>query len=271
MHWCYITIALCIVLAWIIRAIAKQLTEDDVTLLHVYEFLANIISSVFVMELNVMTSEYGITSLSFMFTFVLHLFIRHYFLLSVNGYGTILTFVDDYYINQRYIKFSLQLMFTILVTQAVGVLCGQWVGKFMWSFEDHVHVHSGQEACFATLAVSYTWYHALMLEAFGTFIGNSIDFVTPDKLKPIVRAVVTLCLFQMFGYASGLWMHPMFATIFTFRCKGHSGDLIHLFVFWLGPIIGFALSWELRYLIQQNIQPATEENIQPATEEKKEQ
>jgi len=111
------------------------------------------------------------------------------------------------------------------------------------------------------LAASYTWYHALLLEAFGVFTATSIDFVTPYKLKPVIRSCITLSLLQMFGYASGLWMHPVFATMFTFRCKGHRSDLEHLLVYWLGPIIGFALSWEMKYVIQ-SVQSTSEKKVQ---------
>lgn len=261
MHWCYVTIGACFVIATIIRVIIKLLTKNEVIMSHVDEFLGNLVSSVFVMELGVMSNMYGSKSFYFMASFLLHLIIKHIFFMNVKAYGHIFTFVDMYYTNQRKVKFSFLLFVSIMVVQALGVLCGQWISKYMWTFEDHVHVYSGQEVCLTNLAASYTWYHALLLEAFGVFTATSIDFVTPYKLKPVIRSCITLSLLQMFGYASGLWMHPVFATMFTFRCKGHRSDLEHLLVYWLGPIIGFALSWEMKYVIQ-SVQSTSEKKVQ---------
>ena len=156
-----------------------------------------------------------------------------------------------YYSNKRQRSFSVAQVIGILITQIVAMIAGQQFAKFMWQFEDHVHVARLQDVCMTTLSPSFSWQYAAVFEGLGVFLCVVIDFFTPYKAKPVVRSIATLTLLWNFGYVSGLWMNPMLATMFTFRCKGHQSDWQHFLVYWVGPAVGFLLAWEFKLVLDK--------------------
>ena len=153
-------------------------------------------------------------------------------------------------------------MMTVTLMQFIAIVIGACLTKLIWTFEDDLHVHTVQHVCQATIPETYSWHYATAVEAVGLFTGTIIDFVTPFVYKPIVRAQVTLGLFLTIGHVSGLWMHPVFASALTFRCKGHRSDMEHVMAFWLGPLFGFVLAWQFRLLVRKYVKSiSTDEKI----------
>ena len=250
MWWCTVSVLFCLALAFFAKIVANKLVTSILEMSHINEFIGNFVSAVFVMELGILESMYGKKSAPFIIAFLVHLIIKFIFFMNVKAYGSLLTFLEIFYTNRKKVTFSVFLLLSIMLVQFAGIFTGQWVTKLIWVYEDHVHVHGAHAECVSTLSSSHAWYKALLFEAVGVFIFNCVDWMTPEKVKALVRSLVILLLFEGLGFATGMWMHPGFATAFTFRCMGHSSDWEHVMVYWLGPVIGFICSWETRLIVQ---------------------
>lgn len=249
-HMCFVSVAVAIILSVVIRWVVKKTTHDKHLLLHVDEFIGNFISAVFMLELFVISSKRGSNSMESVVCGFIHLFFKHIYFMNKRLYGTPLSFVDIFYSNRRKRLFSVFEVISIIATQIISLLAGQRFAKLIWSLsKDDFHAVALEGACSTTLSPSFTWQYAFFIEAAGIFICTMIDFFTPVVLKPLVRSCVTLTLLWNYGHVSGLWMNPVLATLFTFRCKGHSSDWQHIMVYWVGPTISFFLAWELKLLL----------------------
>ena len=261
MDWCYVSIIGCIVAAYILRQlVTRNFLLNAYHLALFDEFIGNVVSTVFLLELGILADEYGAFSIVFAVSFTLHFYLRYLFFLNVDAFETPFYFIDDYFDKQQ--MHSVISMMTVTLTQVIAIVSGACLTKLIWTFEDDLHVHTVQHVCQATIPETYSWHYATAVEAVGLFTGTIIDFVTPFVYKPIVRALVTLGLFLTIGHVSGLWMHPVFASALTFRCKGHRSDMEHVMAFWLGPLFGFVLAWQFRLLVRKYVKSiSTDEKI----------
>lgn len=242
MHWCFVSLVIVFIFALLLRLIASKLFSNRTVLFHIDEFIGNLCSGVFIMELGVIGSTYGKYSAALLLAGFIHLFFKFFYFNSVQGYMSPLTFISQYYRDGRRIKFSLFFVATIVITQFVALFCAQKLAKFIWSFEDESHVDALQWTC--TTALSYPWKTAALYEAFGVLIGTSVDLITPKSMKETIGALVTMMLYFFFTHISGSFLNPVIATMFSFRCDGHESDWEHLIVYWIAPVVGLTLAWE---------------------------
>ena len=59
MHWCVISLAVAAPLALLVRSLARKVTSNNDIITHVDEFVGNVMTAVFMMELGVIGSMYG--------------------------------------------------------------------------------------------------------------------------------------------------------------------------------------------------------------------
>jgi len=235
MHWCVVSLAAVAVVALVIRSLTRKLTSNNTVITHVDEFIGNVMTAVFMMELGVIGSMYGTYSfVSFVGNFI-HLYLKIVYFMSLNLYANPFAFIESYYNNGRRRTFSLLFAISIIATQIIGLIVGQEFAKLVWTLEDDHHVDATKEICQTSLSPEYTIMYAALLEGIGTMIGGILDHVTPLKFAAAEGAFVVTSLFFMFGHVNGMYMNPSLATGFSFRCEGHSGDLDHLLVYWLVP------------------------------------
>ena len=106
------------------------------------------------------------------------------------------------------------------------------------------------------------WYECFATEMLGIFVCAFVDFNMFDSLKPITRPLMVIFVVMGFGHVTGTWMNPILATVFTFRCVGHTSDMLHVAVFWIAPLVGLFLAWELHLILKNlftsNVNPKKE-------------
>jgi len=245
MHWCILSLVVVTIVAVVVRWLARKVTSNKTVITHVDEFVGNVGTAVFMMELGVVASMYGTYStISFIGNFI-HLYLKIVYFSSLGLYANPFAFIESFYNNNRHVTFSLAFAFTIIVTQIAGLIVGQELSKWVWMLEDEVHVEAMREVCRTSLSPEYTVLYAAMLEGVGTLIGGILDHVTPPKYQAAEGAFIVTSLFFMFGHVNGMYMNPSLATGFSFRCEGHSGDWDHLLVYWLVPGLFMVLAREI--------------------------
>lgn len=130
---------------------------------------------------------------------------------------------------------------TKIVFQLVGALVSfpfiQMLWKSTWSDLHHQQVRKGLRS---TLEVSLLY--GIWIEILATFVTAISDFLSRGRLKkynPVIRSASCVFLSYILAETTGTWMNPALATAHTFVfCSRKEVISEHLFVFWLGPIIG---------------------------------
>lgn len=130
---------------------------------------------------------------------------------------------------------------TKIVFQLVGALVSfpfiQMLWKSTWSDLHHQQVRKGLRS---TLEVSLLY--GISIEILATFVTAISDFLSRGLLKkynPVIRSASCVFLSYILAETTGTWMNPALATTHTFVfCSRKAVISEHLFVFWLGPIIG---------------------------------
>lgn len=245
MHWCLLSIVGVTIVGAIVRYLCRKVTSNSTVIAHVDEFIGNLFSGVFVMELGVISKLHGRYSVPLLIAGYVHLFFKFlYFGRLGGGFMNPLSFIASYYRDGRRIRFSMFFAASIVVTQFVALIASQKLALMIWAFEDESHVDAMQVACTTSMSLTHPWYHVAMYEAFGVVVGSIIDLSTPDKLKEITGAFVTMSLYVGLTHISGSFFNPIIATAFSFRCAGHTSDWEHLAVYWIAPALGMMLAWE---------------------------
>ena len=246
--WCGISIFSSILLTFILRFILSKFTQSQHILTLYDEFAGNLVSAVTVMELSILTyaKHNPIFCIVSLYIFI---FIKVLYFSSLELYASPLSFVDLYYAKNRKHPFTVFECFAIIVTQSLGTLIGIGFARQLWVHEDAVHINASEEACLSTLSEAHLWYECFAAEMFGTFICAFVDFNMKVSLKPLTRPLMILFVILGLGHISGTWMNPMLATVFTFRCSGHTSDLLHIVVYWIAPFVGLLLAWELQFVM----------------------
>jgi len=243
--WCGVTIFSSVILSIILRVIVYRLAKSQHTQALYDELAGNFVAAVTVMELSVLS--YVRHDALFYFSCVYgYVFLKVLYFSSLELYATPLSFVDLYYAKNRKHPFTFLECVLILVTQSVGTLVGIYYAKYVWIFEDAVHINAAEETCLSNLSEIHEWYECFGVEMFGTFLCAFVDFNMFDSLKPVTRPLMILIVILSFGHITGTWMNPMLATVFTFRCEGHSSDLLHVAIYWIAPLVGLLLAWEIQ-------------------------
>merc|ERR1712013_567535 len=125
MHWCVISLAVAAPLALLVRSLVRKVTSNNDVTTHVDEFIGNVMTAVFMMELGVIGSMYGTYSfVSFIGNFV-HLYLKIVYFMSLKLYANPLAFLESYYNNSRQRTYTLLFAITIITTQIVGLIAGQ--------------------------------------------------------------------------------------------------------------------------------------------------
>ena len=246
--WCLLTVSSATCVSYFLRGIFHRITESTARLLF-DEFAGNFVCAVALLEIFILTFAEHSLLLFFVATYAV-LFVRNIFFVYFELYETPLVFIDLYYGRGRVNSFSALQIFTVVLIQSLACVCGQIFVRSAWPHLDAIHQAAIQEKCLATLSNTHGWYECFALEMLGTFACTVFDFQMPVYLKPFTRPLFLCFALHYFGHVTGAWMNPMLASAFTFRCHGHDSDVMHFIVFWIAPVAGFALAWEVHLFLK---------------------
>merc|ERR1712013_183134 len=240
MHWCLLSIAVSAILGLLVRITSRKVSTNEKLHLYVDEWVGNMMSSVFVMELGVVARHYGTYSPALLAFGFLHVFLKLFYFARVGGFMNPLAFLESVYRhgNRSPRTPSLLLFASIVVTQYLALCSGQHLARQVWAYCDHEHVGAIQLACTASVSAAYPWYYSAVCEGVGVFIAVCIDALTPPSLKELSGAGVMMTLHFFLSHTSGSFYNPIFATAFSFRCAGHTSDWQYLVVYWITPAVG---------------------------------
>ena len=259
--WCCITIFSSILVTLFLRPLVTTVTRSQHALTLYYEFAGNLVAAVAAMELSVLSYAKYDVYIFFACLYVV-VFMKFYYFGNMELFGSPLTFLDLYYVKDRKHVFTLLEFLSVIVTQAAATWCGIVYAKQLWVYEDIVHSNLAEEVCLSTISTTHMWYECFATEMLGIFVCAFVDFNMFDSLKPITRPLMVIFVVMGFGHVTGTWMNPILATVFTFRCEGHTSDMLHVAVFWIAPLVGLFLAWELhlilKYLFTSNVNPKKE-------------
>ena len=132
--------------------------------------------------------------------------------------------------------------------------------QFLWqSTWSDFHYQQVKKGLRSTLEVSLLY--GFTIEILATFVTTMSDFLSRRhalrKFNAVIRAACTVLVCYLLAETTGTWMNPALATAQTFVfCTRKEVIYEHLFVFWLGPIIGTLAAIQLNTLLHR---PATTE------------
>ena len=130
---------------------------------------------------------------------------------------------------------------TKVSSQLSGALLAFPFMKFVWqSTASEIHFKQLSRGLSSSLEVSVLVGFAVEITT--TFILTMIDFLTRGglrKFNPHIRAGACVLICYALTGTTGVWMNPVFATVHAFLFTDAKEDILeHLFVFWVGPIVG---------------------------------
>lgn len=276
--WCLLTVSAAASLCYVLRGILNQLTvtaEDSPSTIRLLydEFAGNFVCAIALQEIFVVTFAEHSLSLFFTATYIV-LFLRNIYFVYFELYETPLIFIDLYYGCGREHRFSTLHVLTVLFVQGIACVCGHVFVRTVWPNLDAIHQAAIREGCLTTISHIHSWYECFALEMLGTFACTIFDFQMPVNAKPFTRPLLLCLALHYFGHVTGAWMNPMLASAFTFRCHGHDSDFMHFVVFWIAPVAGFALAWEVHLFfkrlfdISKNVEESTTDSASNATKDK---
>lgn len=144
-----------------------------------------------------------------------------------------LVYKKGYWVADNVAKIAFQLIGALLSFPFIQMLLWQST----WSGLHYQQVRKGLRS---TLEVSLLF--GISIEILATFVTAMSDFLSRDGLKkynPIIRSGLCVVVCYFLAETTGTWMNPALATAHTFVfCTRKEVILEHLFVFWLGPMIG---------------------------------
>ena len=247
--WCCVTIFSSILVTFFLRSLVNKFARSQHVLTLYDELAGNLVAAVAAMELSVLTYAKH-DDIFFYSCFYIFVFMKFLYFSTFELYGSPLLFVDLYYAKDRKHPFTVLECFLIVFTQALGSWLGIVYAKQLWMYGDVVHSNVAEEVCLSQISQTHLWYECFATEMFGTFICAFVDFNMKDSLKLFTRPLMVLFVVLRLGHVTGTWMNPMLATVFTFRCEGHTSDLLHFGVYWIAPLVGLLSAWELHLILK---------------------
>ena len=137
--------------------------------------------------------------------------------------------------------------------QVIGGLLSFPFIQFLWqSTWSEFHYQQVRKGLRSTLEVSLLY--GFSIEILATFVTVMSDFLSRGralkKFNAVIRAACTVAVCYLLAETTGTWMNPALATAQTFVfCTRKEVISEHLFVFWLGPIIGTLAAIQLNSLL----------------------
>ena len=243
--WSLTAIALVFVLGEIFRIILRRILPTK-QLHFARELISSFELSSVIFEIIVLGKFYnfwvGILCSFLLLTFKNMLFILDGALANPCG------LFEDIYFKPK--KVTILSVTTKIMLQVVGAMLAYPFVRKMWqSSNSELHSRHLQNGISPTLEISVV--AGCAIEAVATFLTTMSDFLTRGNLikyNPIIRSSFCVLLCNSLASTTGLWMNPALATAHTFFAvySNSSIDLSeHLFVYWLGPIIGTFGAYEM--------------------------
>ena len=97
MHWCLLSIVGVGLVGVLVRYLIRKTTSNGTVIAHVDEFIGNLGSGVFAMELGVIGRLHGKYSYPLLFAGYTHLLLKFLYFNRLGGYGSPLAFIASYY------------------------------------------------------------------------------------------------------------------------------------------------------------------------------
>ena len=143
-----------------------------------------------------------------------------------------------------------------VVLQVAGAMVAYpFVRKLWQSTSSELHSIHLQNGIYSTLEISIA--AGFSIEALATFLTTMSDLLSRGhaivRYNPIIRSSFCVFLCNTLTRTTGLWMNPALATAHTFFAAHQYGSIElseHFIVYWLGPIVGTVLAYEMnsRYI-----------------------
>lgn len=137
--------------------------------------------------------------------------------------------------------------------QVIGGLLSFPFIQFLWqsTWSDY-HYQQVKRGLRSSLEVSLLY--GFSIEILATFVTVMSDFLSRGqslmKFNAVIRAACTVLVCYLLAETTGTWMNPALATAQTFVfCKRKEVISEHLFVFWLGPILGTLAAIQMNTLL----------------------
>ncbi|XP_022787457.1 uncharacterized protein LOC111327513 [Stylophora pistillata] len=153
-----------------------------------------------------------------------------------------LVYEKGYWLSDNIAKIFFQVLGALLSFPFIQML---WLST--WS---ELHYQQIKRGLRSTLDVSLLY--GFSIEILATFVSTASDFLSRGTLRrfnPVIRSAICVLLSFFLSETTGTWMNPALATAQTFvYCSRNEVITEHLFVFWLGPIIGTLAAIEMNTL-----------------------
>lgn len=252
--WSFLPICAAFLLGELVRLLLKKwLTRKSFVCRYAGELISTFEFSAAVFEIAVIGKHYS-TALGFICSFCfLCLKNTAYILdgLSANPCGLLEGIVKKKSRKSWIIDFV-----TTVCSQLTGALLAFPFMQFVWkSTASELHFKHLNKGLSSSLEVSLLF--GFLVEVVTTFVLTMIDLLTRGGLRvfnPYIRAIACVVICYALTGTTGVWMNPVFATVHSFLFTKAKEDIIeHMFVFWVGPIIGtlIALSVDARLRVPE--------------------
>lgn len=146
-----------------------------------------------------------------------------------------------------------------VIFQLIGGLLSFPFIQFLWqSTWSEFHFQQVKKGLRSTLEVSLLY--GISIEIMATFVTAMSDFMSRGhalkKFNSVIRAASAVVVSYALAETTGTWMNPALATAQTFvYCTRKEVISEHLFVFWLGPVIGTMAAIVLNSLLTWKPKP----------------
>lgn len=243
--WSLTAIAFVFVVGEIIRIILRR-TLTTKQLDYARELISSFELSAIVFEIVVLGKFYSLW-VGILCSFLLLTFKNMVFILDGAFSNPCGLFEDIYYKPKQVTLSSLA---TKIMLQVVGAMMAYPFVRKMWqSTSSELHSLHLQKGISPSLEMSVGAGFAL--EAVATFLTSMSDLLSRGQLRrynPIIRSSFCVFLCNTLTRTTGLWMNPALATAHTFFAVYSNSSINlteHLIVYWLGPIIGTFVAYEM--------------------------
>ena len=164
-HWCSISVIIAGFIWWMLRKAIRVITSNDDVILYVDEFSGNLFSGVFIMEIGLIASHYGTYSIPAVALGFTMLYIR----ICYFKWENVSSFVDSYYSNGRKRIFTFFEFASFVSLQIAAFLCGQYMARLFWAFEDQTHTDALSAVCETAISSQHWWLTVAFAEFLGMF------------------------------------------------------------------------------------------------------
>uniref|UniRef100_A0A914UJP4 Aquaporin n=1 Tax=Plectus sambesii TaxID=2011161 RepID=A0A914UJP4_9BILA len=175
-----------------------------------------------------------------------------------NGAGNPTPYIEERLVDK---SISNQRLYIIIGAQIVAALLAFQGARLFWSmgFTSYHQKRLQVAVCNSDLHVSLLY--GMACEFIATFVCRVAEHQLPrwvsEEASLIIECVLISVIVAIGMDHTGMYFNPILAFCLTFGCEGLS-NIGHLFVYWVGPILGWISATFLCNMITTAERPKTE-------------